>query len=83
MLYHKHAVHMLVVYQQVVGIIPDSEYSLIKIANAKLWYPSKNWLSLVQLLCEAGHSSLVPQCQQPTLECFIRMRLFRAMVLST
>lgn len=71
MLYHKHAVHMLVVYQQVVGIIPDSEYSLIKIANAKLWYPSKNWLSLVQLLCEAGHSSLVPQCQQPTLECFI------------
>ena len=77
----KENLHQHVLYQrQTVDIIPNSVYSLINIANAKLWYHSKNWLSLTQLFCEAGHSSLVPECQQPMLECFLRMRLFCVMV---
>lgn len=75
---YKHVLYQ----QQTVEIIPNSEYSVINIAYAKLWHPSKNWLSLTQLFCEAGHSSLVPECQQPVLGCFVRTRLFCAMVVS-
>lgn len=57
-----------VLYQrQTVDIIPNSEEPPINTANAKPSYPSKNWLSSTQLICEAGHSSLVPEHQRCVL----------------
>lgn len=58
---NKQTTHLSVycINDKTVNITPNSEYSIINIANVKPWYPSKNCLSSTQLLYEAGQTALL------------------------